>query len=66
MLERDRMYMADRPGMLRKDVPLSFIPASPNLFGGGRYLFDPFDHAQDYTDFVEEQFVLDVQDLPQG
>src|SRR3981189_49653 len=49
MLERDRMYMADRPGMLRKDVPLSFIPdpPSPNLFGGGRYLFDSFQHAQD-------------------
>jgi hypothetical protein len=61
MLERDRMYMADRPGMLRKDVPLSFNPdpASPNLFGGGRYLFDSFEHAQDYQDFVEEQFVLD-------
>jgi hypothetical protein len=61
MLERDRMYMADRPGMLRKDVPLSFNPdpASPNLFGGGRYLFDSFEHAQDYKDFVEEEFVLD-------
>jgi len=38
-IEHDKMYMADRPGMLRKDIPFSFDSASSNLFSGGRYLF---------------------------
>jgi hypothetical protein len=63
-LERDRMYMAARPGMVRKDVPISIDPSSPNpakpnLFGGGRYLFTNLLDAVKYKQFVDQQFVLD-------
>jgi len=51
------MYMADRPGMLRKDIPISFDPASSNLFAGGRYLFKQYDLAQDYQHWVESKFI---------
>jgi len=59
MIERDRMYMADRPGMLRKDIPLSFDSASSNVFAGGRYLFKKYDQAQDYKLWVQSKFILD-------
>jgi hypothetical protein len=38
-LERDRMLMARRPGLLRKHIPLRIDPATGNLQSGGRYLF---------------------------
>jgi hypothetical protein len=58
-LERDRMLMARRPGMLRKHIPLSIDPATGNLQGGGRYLFDTAANARDYKNFVVEDFMLD-------
>jgi hypothetical protein len=58
-IERDRMYMAARPGMLRKDIPLSFDSASSNVFSGGRYLFKQYDQAQDYKLWVQSKFILD-------
>jgi hypothetical protein len=42
-IERDRMYMSARPGMLHKHIPISFDPSNPGgkaAFSGGRYLFD--------------------------
>jgi hypothetical protein len=63
-IERDRMYMASRPGMIGKDIPLSIDPhspdpAKPNFFSGGRYLFsNPLDAAK-YKNFVENQYALD-------
>src|ERR1051326_7022722 len=42
-IERDRMYMSARPGMMRKDIPINFDSAGPNLNAGGRYLFKEFD-----------------------
>jgi hypothetical protein len=57
-LERDRMLMARRPGMLRKHIPLRIDPASGNLQSGGRYLFDTAAHARDYLRFVE-RFAID-------
>ena len=35
-LERDRMLMARRAGMIRKHIPLSLDPATGNLQAGGR------------------------------
>lgn len=57
-LERDRMLMARRPGMLRKHIPLRIDPATGNLQSGGRYLFDTAEHAGDYQRFVE-RFAID-------
>src|SRR5215218_6387742 len=38
VIERDRMYMAERRGMQRKQIPIRFDNATGNLFSGGRYL----------------------------
>src|SRR5919205_1253871 len=40
VIERDRMYMAERPGMRRKQIPMRFDPSNGQLLTGGRYLFD--------------------------
>jgi hypothetical protein len=57
-LERDRMIMARRPGILRKHIPLSFDAATGNLLAGGRYLLDTEEHARQYKAFVES-YALD-------
>lgn len=59
VIERDRIYMARRPGMLRKHIPLRPDPATGNLRSGGRYLFDTHDNAKAYKSWVEEEFILD-------
>ena len=59
LIERDRMYMAERPGMQRKQIPLSIDFATGNLFSGGRYLFDTKQDAVKYKSWVENDFVLD-------
>jgi hypothetical protein len=58
VIERDRMLMAGHPGMITKQLPISF-DQSGNVFSGGRYLFDTFEHAKGYADFVEHGYVLD-------
>lgn len=58
-IERDRMYMAARPGMLHKHIPISFDPDSGEAFSGGRYLFDTARHAREYRDWVYNSYVLD-------
>ncbi|MEO7328916.1 MAG: hypothetical protein ABI193_10080 [Minicystis sp.] len=59
IIERDRMYMAERPGMQHKHLPLAFDPATGNLFSGGRYLFDTAKQAEDYKQWVSNDFILD-------
>jgi hypothetical protein len=58
LIERDRMYMAARPGMQNKYLPLRFDPTG-NLLSGGRYLFDTEHQARQYKDWVENDFILD-------
>jgi len=62
-IERDRMYMAARPGMLLKHIPLrvdaSAVEQGGLAFSGGRYLFDTFQHAQMYESFVKHEYTLD-------
>ncbi|HEV8359483.1 MAG TPA: hypothetical protein VGR28_03405 [Candidatus Thermoplasmatota archaeon] len=59
VIERDRMYMAERPGMLHKHIPLIPDPASQQLLAGGRYLFTTQRQAEDYFRWVVHDFVLD-------
>lgn len=59
VIERDRMFMAARPGMQRKQIPMSFDNANGNLLSGGRYLFDTRQQAAKYKNWVENDFVLD-------
>jgi hypothetical protein len=63
VIERDRMYMAARPGMLHKHIPFRPDPAAGVdggvAFAGGRYLFDTVEHARDYERFVKAEFSLD-------
>jgi hypothetical protein len=59
-IERDRMYMAEKPGMVHgKHLPLSIDFNTGEQFSGGRYLFDTKHHAKKYKEFVTEDFVLD-------
>lgn len=58
VIERDRMFMSARPGMLSKHLPLS-QDASGNLFSGGRYLFDTVARAAEYKSWVTNDFYLD-------
>jgi hypothetical protein len=59
VIERDRMYMAERPGMQRKQIPMAFDFNTGNLLTGGRYLFDTEQDAAKYKRWVENDFVLD-------
>jgi hypothetical protein len=59
IIERDRMYMAERPGLQNKHLPLAFDNATGNLFSGGRYLFDTEAQAHAYKNWVENDFNLD-------
>jgi hypothetical protein len=59
ILERDRMYMAARSGLMHKHIPLSFDISSAQLRAGGRYLFDTAVHAERYKQWVENDFILD-------
>jgi hypothetical protein len=58
-IERDRMYMSARPGMLHKHIPITFDPGSGEALSGGRYLFDTAQHAREYRDWVFNSYVLD-------
>jgi hypothetical protein len=59
VIERDRMYMAARQGMIQKHIPFT-----PNTLGlriqtGGRYLFQTAAQAAQYLDWERNDFVLD-------
>ncbi|HZI09774.1 MAG TPA: hypothetical protein VE153_05225 [Myxococcus sp.] len=58
VIERDRMYMARRPGMLHKHIPARF-DAAFNILTGGRYLFEKEHQARDYAEWVSQEFILD-------
>ncbi len=58
-IERDRMYMAARPGMIHKHIPIAVDPSSGQYLSGGRYLFDTAEHAREYRDWVFHSYVLD-------
>jgi hypothetical protein len=53
------MYMAARPGMLHKHIPISFDPNTGGALSGGRYLFDTAQHAREYRDWVFNNYALD-------
>jgi hypothetical protein len=57
MIERDRMIMAARPGMIRKLLPLR-VDAS-GVHTGGCYAFDTYENAKAFRDWVVNDFVLD-------
>lgn len=59
VIERDRMYMASRPGLGQKHIPVGFDPESGNIWGGGRYLFDTVEDAEAYRFWAENVFTLD-------
>ena len=59
LIERDRMYMAEQPGMRTKHLPLRIDFSTGNLLSGGRYLFDTFGEAEDYLNWVTNDFILD-------
>lgn len=59
LIERDRIYMARRPGMLRKHIPFRPDPVTGTLRAGGRYLFDTEENAAAYLQWMRTQFVLD-------
>jgi hypothetical protein len=60
IIERDRMYMAARPGVLFKYLPLSLPTATdPYLYSGGRYLLDTVKHAEEYADWAPNKYRLD-------
>jgi hypothetical protein len=59
IIERDRMYMAARPGMRKKHIPFSTSVLGLRIQTGGRYLFDTADQAAQYLDWVRNDFVLD-------
>lgn len=57
-LERDRMYMAARPGFIREFTGMQF-DASGDTIAAGRYLFRTLKDAEAYKDFLENQYVVD-------
>lgn len=60
IIERDRMYMAERPGVTFKYLPLSLpTEREPYIYSGGRYLVDTVKHAQDYAHWVINEYRLD-------
>lgn len=60
LIERDRLIMAARPGMIRKLLPL--LINESGVFCGGCYLFDTYENAKAYGDWVANEFVLDGLD----
>lgn len=59
LIERDRMYMAARRGMQNKYLPLRIDFATGNFLSGGRYLFDTEHDAEQYKNWVKNDFILD-------
>ncbi|MGH9303199.1 MAG: hypothetical protein ACRDZ5_02180 [Acidimicrobiales bacterium] len=57
LIERDRVIMAARPGMMRKLLPVRIDDSG--VFSGGCYLFDSYENAQAFETWVREDFVLD-------
>ena len=58
-LERDRMYQSARPGFVRKLIPLGIDFATGDLLMGGRYLFETEERANEYQQWLVNDFILD-------
>lgn len=58
MIERDRMHMADQPGLINKHLPLSLDFETGEQWSGGRYLFRSISEAQAYKQWVTEDYAL--------
>ncbi len=58
IIERDRMYMAERPGFLTKQLPL-LIDQQGRFFSGGRYLFETYSNALAFHDWLATNLILD-------
>lgn len=58
VIERDRIYMAARPGFLSKHLPLSFDQVGLP-YSGGLYLFETQEDAEDFSQWLSQEFVLD-------
>lgn len=58
-IERDRMYMAARPGMQFKHIPFAPDERDDRIHSGGRYLFDTEQDARRYFRWVQRRFALD-------
>lgn len=59
-IERDRMYMSARQGLIRKYIPLRIDPLTSEVTSGGRYLFDTKEDADAYDTWVKNEFTLDA------
>ena len=59
VIERDRLFMAARPGFNRKLLPLRVDPTSGLAYSGGRYLLDTYENAVEFARWVTEDFVID-------
>jgi len=59
VIDRDRLHMAARPGFNRKLLPLGVDPATGAAYSGGRYLFDTYENAVAFGDWVANGFELD-------
>jgi len=59
VIESDRVIMSARPGMQNKYLPLKIDFNTGNLLSGGRYLFDTERAAEEYLDWVENDFIVD-------
>jgi hypothetical protein len=57
-IERDRMYMAARPGFRHKHLPFT-IDGAGVAYSGGFYLFDTHQQAQDFGTWAGNEFALD-------
>jgi hypothetical protein len=59
VIERDRMFMADQPGLSHgKHLPISPDMETGDLRSGGRYLFDTDEDADSYRHWVTEGYRL--------
>ncbi|HEX2079867.1 MAG TPA: hypothetical protein VHG08_19275 [Longimicrobium sp.] len=64
-IERDREIMVLRPGMRHKHVPITIDPATGQVFCGGRYLFDTYQDAEAYRQWVVNEFAVDGVPFPE-
>lgn len=58
-IERDRPVMSARPGFDRKLLPLRVEPETHVAYCGGRYLFDTYENAVAFGNWVKNDFVID-------
>lgn len=57
LIDQDRLEMAARPGMVRKLLPIRQDRGA--VYSGGCYLFDTWDNARAFSDWVCDEFAPD-------